>query len=60
MKLALSGGLALALVSLPCLAQSPAGNVTLYGAIDTGVEYITHASAGGGSGMRMPTLTGGQ
>ncbi|MBN9477147.1 MAG: hypothetical protein ABS43_17835 [Bordetella sp. SCN 67-23] len=60
MKLGLSGGLALALVSLPCLAQSPAGNVTLYGAIDTGVEYITHASASGGSGMRMPTLTGGQ
>jgi len=34
-------------------------NVTLYGVIDTGVEYITNVG-GGDSLTRMPTLTGGQ
>lgn len=32
-------------------------NVTLYGIVDTGVEYVTHASTNGGV-LRMPGVTG--
>ncbi|HJV81570.1 porin [Noviherbaspirillum sp.] len=31
---------------------------TIYGIIDTGVEYVTHANAAGDSVVKMPTLTG--
>lgn len=33
-------------------------SVTLYGIIDTGVEYISHASSKGDSVIRMPAVTG--
>jgi len=33
-------------------------NVALYGIIDTGVEYLNHASQGSGSVIRVPTLSG--
>lgn len=41
-------------------AQSaqPASSVSLYGLLDTGVEYITNVSAAGGSLTRMPSNTG--
>jgi len=45
----------LATFSFPAFAQS---SVTLYGIVDTGVEYVTHASATGGSMVRMPSITG--
>ncbi|MFM0349807.1 porin [Paraburkholderia sp. RL17-347-BIC-D] len=35
-----------------------AQSMTLYGIVDTGVEYINHANAGGRSTLRMPALTG--
>jgi predicted porin len=35
-----------------------AQSVTLYGIVDTGVEYINHANAAGRSIVRMPPLTG--
>jgi predicted porin len=44
------------LMQAPCLAYSQS-SVTLYGIIDTGVEYYNHA-AGGGSFAGVPTLTG--
>lgn len=37
------------------LAQS---QVTIYGIIDTGVEYVNNASATGGSVVKVPSLTG--
>ncbi len=33
-------------------------NVTIYGIVDTGVEYVTNANAGGQSLVRIPTQTG--
>lgn len=39
----------------PVFAQS---SVTLYGIVDTGVEYVTHANASGDSLVRMPGVTG--
>ncbi|WP_321867826.1 porin [Paraburkholderia tropica] len=39
----------------PAYAQS---SVTLYGIIDTGVEYVSHANAAGDSLVRMPAITG--
>jgi predicted porin len=39
-------------------AAAQAQSVTLYGILDTGVEYINHASANGSSVVRMPGNTG--
>lgn len=33
-------------------------SVTLYGVLDTGVEYVSHANAGGKGIVRMPSITG--
>lgn len=44
------------LASAPAFAQS---SVTLYGIVDTGVEYFTHATPAGGSMARMPVVGGG-
>ncbi|SFB00821.1 Outer membrane protein (porin) [Collimonas sp. OK607] len=43
------------LCSTAVLAQS---QVTVYGIIDTGVAYVTHANAAGDSVVKMPSLTG--
>jgi predicted porin len=43
------------LISVSAFAQS---SVTLYGVIDTGVEYVSHANAAGDSIVRMPGITG--
>jgi len=53
-KIALLGTL-LGITAAPAFAQS---NVTLYGIIDTGIEYVTHADASGNSVVRMPGVTG--
>lgn len=45
-----------ALMFLSCAVY--AQNVTLYGVLDTGVEYINHANAAGQSLIRMPANTG--
>ncbi|HYS63620.1 MAG TPA: porin, partial [Paraburkholderia sp.] len=45
----------LALASPAVFAQS---SVTLYGIIDTGVEYVSHANANGDHVVRMPGVTG--
>lgn len=42
-------------LSASAYAQS---SVTLYGIIDTGVEYVTHANAAGDGVARMPGITG--
>lgn len=50
--LALAAGFALA--QTPAMAQS----VTLFGILDTGVEYISHAGTNNSSLVRMPANTG--
>ncbi|SFU43423.1 porin [Pseudoduganella namucuonensis] len=39
-------------------SHAQGGNVSVYGLIDTGVEYVTNVGAGGDNLTRMPTLTG--
>jgi predicted porin len=46
---------ALCAVSGAAVAQS---SVTLYGIIDTGIEYVSHANVAGNSLFRMPGVTG--
>jgi predicted porin len=48
----LMGGFSL--VSASAFAQS---SVTLYGILDTGVEYVSHADAAGDHVVRMPGIT---
>ena len=45
----------LGMLSVPAFAQS---SVTLYGVIDTGIEYVSHANAAGAKLIRMPGITG--
>ncbi|WP_416348546.1 porin [Glaciimonas sp. Gout2] len=47
--------LSMAVSASAVLAQS---QVTMYGIIDTGVEYVTHANAAGNSVVKIPSLTG--
>ncbi|HEY3536204.1 MAG TPA: porin [Trinickia sp.] len=42
-------------LSAPVFAQS---SVTLYGILDTGIEYVSHANANGSKVVRMPGITG--
>ncbi|KXU86827.1 hypothetical protein CR51_36805 [Caballeronia megalochromosomata] len=44
-----------ALFSVSAFAQN---SVTLYGVMDTGVEYVSHANAAGDHLVRMPGITG--
>jgi predicted porin len=48
-------GSAFGLASAAASAQS---SVTLYGIIDTGIEYVSHANAAGDKLFRMPAVTG--
>lgn len=54
------GEIAMACVlSVACLAaQAQTTNVTIYGILDTGVEYLNHVGPNSNSLVRMPTLTG--
>src|SRR5437868_2971195 len=45
-----------ALCAVPALAS--AQSVTLYGLVDTGIEFLNHAGAGGNTVARMPNLSG--
>ena len=54
-KLRIAAGLALSGMSAVVFAQS---SVTLYGIVDTGIEYVSHANAAGDSVVRMPGITG--
>lgn len=47
-----------ALGTLPAFAQSTGGSVTLYGVIDTGIEYLNHSGAAGNSVVKMANLSG--
>jgi predicted porin len=51
----LAGLAGLAVASGAACAQ----NVQLYGAVDTGLEYVTRANAAGNGVLRMPNVTGG-
>ncbi|NIE85345.1 MULTISPECIES: porin [unclassified Burkholderia] len=51
----LAAGAGCALVAPIAHAQS---SVTLYGIIDTGVEFVSHANAAGDHVVRMPAVTG--
>lgn len=59
-KTLLGAGMAFSVgVSMPALAQQAGStSVTVYGILDTGVEYVTHANAAGNSVLRMPGITG--
>ncbi|MCL2297668.1 MAG: porin [Proteobacteria bacterium] len=43
---------------LSAFAAQAQNNVALFGVIDTGIEYVNHASQGSGSVIRIPTLSG--
>lgn len=47
-----------AVVAAYAATMAQAQNVTLYGIVDTGVEYVNNASATGGSVVRVPSNTG--
>jgi predicted porin len=47
--------LAAGFISQSASAQS---NVTVYGLIDAGIEYVTHTNAAGDSLVKMPSVTG--
>jgi predicted porin len=55
MKYQIALGSVLVGVSATSFAQS---SVTLYGILDTGVEYVSHANAAGNGVVRMPGITG--
>lgn len=49
------------LLAASCLASSGVfaqSSVELYGILDTGIEYLTHANAAGDPVVRMPAITG--
>jgi predicted porin len=48
----------IAALALTASAHTVAQNVTVYGVLDTSLEYVTHANADGASVVRMPALTG--
>jgi predicted porin len=54
-KIGLAAACGALVASTPAFSQS---SVTLYGIIDTGVEYVSHANAKGDSVVRMPGITG--
>lgn len=47
-----------AAAGLACHTVSAQSNVTIYGLVDVGVEYVTHVNAAGDSATKMPSLTG--
>ncbi|KAK43828.1 MULTISPECIES: porin [Burkholderiaceae] len=55
MKKALISFLALEVFSVSAFAQS---SVTLYGIVDTGVEFVSHANPAGNYVVRMPGISG--
>lgn len=57
MKKILFGALAIS-AGFASEGASAQSNVTVYGLVDTGVEYVTNANAAGKSVAKMPSLTG--
>ena len=55
MKLGRIAAFGLSMFSASVFAES---GVTLYGLIDTGVEYVSHANAVGNGVFRMPGVSG--
>ncbi|KFX28745.1 membrane protein [Ralstonia solanacearum] len=51
------GGIALAVLALASGAAG-AQSVTLYGLVDTGIEYVSHANSSGNGLVRIPSVTG--
>lgn len=45
-------------LALGCGSACAQGSVTLYGILDTGLEFVTHAGPSGKSLVRMPGITG--
>jgi predicted porin len=48
----------LAVGLFPAFTAQAQNNLAIYGVIDTGIEYLNHASQGSGSVIRIPTLSG--
>jgi predicted porin len=55
MRMSWVGAIGAVLASTSALAQS---SITLYGLMDTGVEYVSHANAAGAHVVRMPGISG--
>ncbi|MFM0341425.1 porin [Paraburkholderia fungorum] len=55
MRLGAIAALGLGMLSASAFAQS---SVTLYGLIDTGIEYVSHANSAGDRVVRMPAISG--
>lgn len=55
MKLGMVVAFGLGMVSASAFAQS---SVTLYGLVDTGIEYVSHANAAGDHVLRVPSISG--
>jgi predicted porin len=55
MKRGLVAGFGFGMLSASAFAQS---SVTLYGLIDTGIEYVSHANSAGDHVIRMPSISG--
>ncbi|MBB6583623.1 porin [Ralstonia solanacearum] len=53
----LRGGVALAVLALASGAAG-AQSITLYGLVDTGIEYVSHANSSGNGLVRIPSVTG--
>jgi predicted porin len=52
------GRLAVAVLGFSSAAAYAQSNVTIYGLVDTGVEYVSHADAAGHGLFRMPGVSG--
>ncbi|WP_075790923.1 porin [Massilia putida] len=50
--------IAAAIFGLCAASAASAQNVTLYGLLDTGIEYLNHTGPNGASQVRMPNITG--
>ncbi|MHA6820527.1 porin [Ralstonia pseudosolanacearum] len=57
MRQIISRGIAPAMLALASGAAG-AQSVTLYGLVDTGIEYVSHAGSSGNGLVRMPSVTG--
>ncbi|MHA6885479.1 porin [Ralstonia pseudosolanacearum] len=57
MRQIISRGIAPAMLALASGAAG-AQSVTLYGLVDTGIEYVSHAGSSGNGLVRMPSITG--
>lgn len=57
-NLSLIGAMALLTLSGQAYAEGEAPSITVYGNLDSGIEYLTNIGAGGDAAFRVPGITG--